>query len=81
MSTEVSGSSFARVHRVFLLEPTHMEVEDEIRRMRWKMRETVKSTEWRVEEYQDDNTMRMTHAMTCAQHTLSLEPMSCVTLK
>ena len=40
------------------------------------MRETVKSAEWRVDEYQDnDNTMQMTHAMTCAQH-LELEPMS-----
>ena len=31
--------------------------------------------ECRVEEYQDnDNTMQMTHAMTCAQH-LELQPM------
>ena len=31
------------------------------RRMKRKMRETVKSTEFWVEEYQDNNNMRMTH--------------------
>ena len=45
------------------------------------MKETVKSAEWRVEEYQEnDNTMQMTHAMTCAQH-LELEPMSMCDIK
>ena len=32
-----------------------------IRRMKRKMRETVKSSEWGVEENQDNNTMRMIH--------------------
>ena len=41
-----------------------------IRRMKRKMRETVKSAEWRVEEYQDNNNMRMTHGW-CAQDTLN----------
>ena len=36
-----------------LIEPTW--------KMKMKMRETVKSVEWRVEENQDNNTMRMIH--------------------
>ena len=37
--------------------------------------------ECRVAEYQDnDNTVQMTHAMTCAQH-LELEPMSMCDIK
>ena len=61
-SAKVPNSSFAEVRGVLLIEPTHMEDEDEdLRRMKRKMRETVKSAEWRVEEYQDNNNMRMIH--------------------
>ena len=49
-----------------------------IRRMKRKMRETVKSAEWRVEEYQYNNTMRMTHGWRARK---TLEPMSRATLK
>ena len=52
LSAKVSCSSFAEAHSVLLFEPTHMEDED-IRRMKRKMRETVKSAKWRVEENQD----------------------------
>ena len=36
-----------------LIEPTHMEGEDEEQENIKKMRETVKSAEYKVEEYQD----------------------------
>ena len=38
-----------------------------------RMRETVKSAWWRVEEYQDNNTMRMIHGWRARK---TLEPMS-----
>ena len=49
-----------------------------IRRMKKKMRETVKSAEWRVEEYQNNNIMRMIHGWRARK---TLEPMSRATLK
>ena len=49
-----------------------------IKRMKRKMRETVKSAEWRVEEYQDNNTMRIIHGWRARK---TLEPMSRATLK
>ena len=52
-SAKVPNSSSAEVRMGLLIEPTHMEDEDEDQ-------ETVKSAEWRIEEYQDNN-MRMTH--------------------
>ena len=54
-SAKVARSSFAEVHKGLLIEPTHMEDQEN-----GKMKETVKSAEWRVEGYQD-NYMRMTH--------------------
>ena len=60
-SAKVPNSSFAEVRMGLLIEPTHMEDEMKIRKMKRKMRETVKSAEWRAEEYQDNNTMRMIH--------------------
>ena len=71
MSTKVSDcSSSEGVHRWFKLEPTHMEVEGE------DQENEVEDEKDEVEVYQDnDDTMQMTHAMTCAQH-LELEPMS-----
>ena len=43
---------------------------------RMKVEDRKDGEECEVEVYQDnDDTMRMTHAMTCAQH-LELEPMS-----
>ena len=68
-------SSLAREHRGSELdELVHMEVEAEGQES--EVRDRKESEEWEVEVYQnDDTTMRMTHAMTCAQH-LELEPMS-----
>ena len=68
MSAKVSDcSSFAGVHRGFNLEPLHMEVEGEDQEN--EVEDERDGEECRVEEYQDnDNTMQMTHAMTCAQH-------------
>ena len=62
-SAKVPNSSFAEVHMGLLIDPTLMEDEDEDedQENERKMRETVKSAEWRVEEYQDNNTMRMIH--------------------
>ena len=57
-SAKVPNSSFAEVHMG--LQPTR-KMKMMIRRMKRKMRETVKSAEWRVEEYQDNNTLRMIH--------------------
>ena len=75
VSTKVSdGSSLAGVHRWFKLEPTHMEVEGEDQEN--EVEDKGDGEECEVEVYQDnDDTMRMTHAMTCAQH-LGLEPIS-----
>ena len=74
-STKVSDcSSLARVHRGVKLELVHMEVEGEDQVNEVEDRKYGEECE--VEVYQDnDDTMRMTHAMTCAQH-LELEPMS-----
>ena len=64
----------AGVHRWFKLELVHMEVEGEDQEN--KVGDRKDGEECEVEVCQDnDNTMRMTHAMTCAQH-LELEPMS-----
>ena len=41
LMTKESDSSFAEAHRGILSEPTHMKWK--IRRMKWKMRETVKN--------------------------------------
>ena len=75
VSTKVSDcSSSAGVHRRFKLEPIHMEVEGEDQEN--EVEDERDGEECKVEVYQDnDNTMQMTHAMTCAQH-LELEPMS-----
>ena len=75
MSTQVSDcSSLAGVHRGFTLELVHMEIEGEDQEN--EVEERKNDEECEVEVYQDnDDTMRMTHAMTCAQH-LELEPMS-----
>ena len=75
VSTKVSDcSSLAGVHRWFKLELVHMEVESEDQENEVEDRKDGEECE--VEVYQDnDDTMRMTHAMTCAQH-LELEPMS-----
>ena len=42
-----------------LIEPTHMEDEDEDQENEKEVRKTVKTAVWRVEEYQDNNIMRM----------------------
>ena len=81
MLTRVSGSSFARVHRAFLTEPTHMEVEDEDQEN--EVEDARDGEECRVDSRRvsRQHTKRMKngcHGMTCATH---LEPMSCVTLK
>ena len=75
VSTKVSDcSSLAGVHRGVNPEPIHMEVEGEDQENEVDYRRD--GEECRVEEYQDnDTTMQMTHAMTCAQH-LEREPMS-----
>ena len=65
----ISGSA-----QGFKLELVHMEVEGEDQENEVEDRKDGEECE--VEVYQDNNdTMRMTHAMTCAQH-LELEPMS-----
>ena len=63
------------MHKGFKLdELVHMEVETEGQES--EVRDRKESEECEVVVYQDDDTtMRMTHAMTCAQH-LELEPMS-----
>ena len=58
LSAEVPNSSFAEAHKVLLSEPTH--VEDEDRENERKMRETVKSAKWRVEE-RSEQTLRKKH--------------------
>ena len=63
LSATVPDSSFAEAHRVLLPEPADMEDEDEeeeVRRMKKKVRETVKSATWRVEE-KSEQTLRMKH--------------------
>ena len=73
LSAKVRNSSLAEVRMgLFSEQPTwKMKMKMEVRRMKRKMRGTVKSAEWRVEEYQDNNNMRMIHEMTCAQDTLN----------
>ena len=68
-------SSSAEVHKGFKLdELVHMEVEAEDQES--VVQDKKENEECEVEMYQDnDDIMRMTHAMTCAQH-LELEPMS-----
>ena len=62
------------MHRGFKLELAHMEVEGEDQEN--EVEDRKDGEECGVEVYQDnDDTMRMTHAMTCAQHP-ELEPMS-----
>ena len=63
----------------FYLEPIHMEGEGE--KQENEVEDERDGEKCGVEEYQDnDNTMQMTHAMTCAQH-LGLEPMSMCDIK
>ena len=76
-SAKVPSSSFAEAHKVLLSEPTHMEDEKKIRRMKRKMRETVTRVKWRVEENHDAQPHE-TWMTRCALH---LEPMSRATLK
>ena len=55
------NSSFAEIRMGLFIEQTHMEDEMQITIIKRKMKETVKSAEWRVEEYQDNYTMGMIH--------------------
>ena len=76
MLTLVSDcSSLAGVHRGFKVdELVHTEVEAEGQES--EVQDRKENEECEVEVYQDnDDIMRMTHAMTCAQH-LELKPMS-----
>ena len=50
LSANVPNSSFPEAHRVLLPEPTDMEDKDDDQEKERKMRETVKSAKWRVEE-------------------------------
>ena len=75
LSTTVSDcSSLAGVHKWSKLELVHMEVEAEGQES--EVEDKKDGEECEVDVYQNnDDTMRMTHAMMCAQH-LELEPMS-----
>ena len=66
MSTKVSDcSSLAGVHEGFTLELVHMEVEADGQES--VVEDRKDGEQCKVEVYQDnDDTMRMTHAMTCA---------------
>ena len=70
MSTEVSGSSFARVRRVFLPEPTRMEVEDE-------------DQENEVEDERDGEECKVESRRVSRQHTMRMKQgcdgMTCAT--
>ena len=70
----MSGSSFARVHRILLSEPTHMEDEDEDEDQENEVEVERDGEECRVESRRESKQPheRMKHGMTCAtQHTLS----------
>ena len=58
--TRVSGSSLARVHRVFLPEPTHMEVEDE-------------DQENELEDERDGEECRVESRRVSRQHTMRMK--------
>ena len=60
---KVPTSSFAEVHMGLLIEPPHMEDEheDEDQENEQEDERDGKSAECWVEEYQDNNTMRMIH--------------------
>ena len=53
LSAKVPNSSFPEAHSVLLTEPTTWKMK--IRRMKRKVRETVKSAKWRVEENQNNH--------------------------
>ena len=53
------NSSFAEVRMGLLIEPTYMEDESEEQENEKEYERDVE--EYRVEEYQDNNNMRMTH--------------------
>ena len=78
---KVPNSSFAEVHMGLLIEPTHMEDEDEEQEN--KKEDERDGEECRVESRRVSRQQQ--HAddtwMTCAQDTLSHEPMSRATLK
>ena len=77
LSAKVTNSSFAEAHKVLLSEPTHMEDEVKDQENERKMRETVKSAKWRVEENQDAQSHETWMARRALLH---LEPMSRATL-
>ena len=55
LSAKVPNSSFAEVRMGLLVEPTHMDDEEEDQEKERKMRETVKSAKWSVEENQNNH--------------------------
>ena len=67
LSAKVPNSSFAEAHQVFLPEPTHIEGEDKIRRMKQKKREIVQSGESK----RNQTNTRMKHGWHDVHNTLS----------